>query len=200
MPPRGTARFTHSRTSAVGRVVGSARYGGRMTGIRFERAAPEARQSVVLDAGQQAVVDLPDAASAAVLGAPGSGKTTTIVELVADRIDRRGWSPDSVLVLASSRAAATRLRDRLALRVGAPTNGPLARTVSSFAFELVGAPARAAGVAAPRLVTAAEQDADIGAILDGHPEGGRGPAWPEPLEPSVRRLRGFRTELRELMA
>jgi len=180
-----------------------------MTGIRFERAAPEPRRDVELDPGQRTVVDLPDAASAAVLGAPGSGKTTTIVELVADRIDRRGWSPDSVLVLASSRAAATRLRDRLALRVGAPTNGPLARTVSSFAFEVVGAAARAAGATPPRLVTAAEQDADIAAILDGHLEGhlagadehgATGPLWPEPLEPSVRRLRGFRTELRELMA
>ncbi|MEO6116601.1 MAG: ATP-dependent DNA helicase [Pseudolysinimonas sp.] len=176
-----------------------------MSAIRFERGAPEAQQPPVLDAGQQAVVDLPDGASAAVLGAPGSGKTTTIVELVADRIDGRGWSPDSVLVLASSRAAATRLRDRLALRVGVPSNGPLARTVSSFAFELVGAAARAAGVVPPRLVTAAEQDADIAAILEGHLAGvegggGSGPAWPEPLEPSVRRLRGFRTELRELMA
>jgi superfamily I DNA/RNA helicase len=176
-----------------------------MSQIRFERAAPAAPEPVVLDAGQRAVIDLPDAASAAVLGAPGSGKTTTIVELVADRIDRRGWSPDSLLVLASSRAAATRLRDRLALRVGAPTNGPLARTVSSLAFELVGAAAKAAGVAPPRLVTAAEQDADIAAILDGHlagaeGHGGSGPAWPEPLDAAVRRLRGFRTELRELMA
>jgi superfamily I DNA/RNA helicase/RecB family exonuclease len=114
-----------------------------------------------------------------------------------------------VLVLASSRAAATRLRDRLALRVGVPSNGPLARTVSSLAFELVGAAARAAGAVPPRLVTAAEQDADIAAMLDGHLEGhlagtdehgGSGPVWPDPLEPAVRRLRGFRTELRELMA
>lgn len=176
-----------------------------MSAIRFERAASIAPEPVVLDAGQQAVVDLPDAASAAVLGAPGSGKTTTIVEVVADRIDRRRWSPDSVLVLASSRAAATRLRDRLALRVGVPSNGPLARTVSSLAFEVVGAAARAAGAVPPRLVTAAEQDADIAAILDGHlagadEHGGSGPAWPDPLEPAVRRLRGFRTELRELMA
>ncbi|HEY4153041.1 MAG TPA: UvrD-helicase domain-containing protein, partial [Pseudolysinimonas sp.] len=175
-----------------------------MSAIRFERAAPDVAQGaareLVLDAGQQAVVDLPDGASAAVLGAPGSGKTTTIVELVADRIDRRGWSPDSVLVLAPSRAAATRLRDRLALRVGVPSNGPLARTVPSLAFELVGAAARAAGAVPPRLVTAAEQDADIGAILEGHIETSSGPTWPEPLEPAVRRLRGFRTELRELMA
>ncbi|HEU0205327.1 MAG TPA: ATP-dependent DNA helicase [Pseudolysinimonas sp.] len=180
-----------------------------MSAIRFERGASAASEPLVLDPGQQAVVDLPDAASAAVLGAPGSGKTTTIVELVADRIDRRGWSPDSLLVLASSRAAATRVRDHLALRVGAPTSGPLARTVTSLAFELVGAAAKAAGVEPPRLVTAAEQDADIAAILDGHLDGhltgaegerGSGPAWPEPLDPAVRRLRGFRTELRELMA
>ncbi|MEO6532727.1 MAG: ATP-dependent DNA helicase [Pseudolysinimonas sp.] len=179
-----------------------------MSAIRFERAAEGGApppDRVVLDAGQQTVVDLADAASVAVLGAPGSGKTTTIVELVADRIDNRGWSPDSLLVLASSRAAATRLRDRLALRVGVPSNGPLARTVSSLAFELVGAAARAAGVAPPRLVTAAEQDADIAAILEGHiagadGRGGSGPNWPEPLEAPVRRLRGFRTELRELMA
>ncbi|MBW4032277.1 MAG: ATP-dependent helicase [Acidobacteria bacterium] len=170
-----------------------------MSGIRFEGTAPAAHRQVLLDPGQKAVVDLPDGVSAAVLGAPGSGKTTTVIELVADRVDARGWSPDSLLVLASSRAAATRLRDRLALRIGVPSNGPLARTVSSFAFELVGAAARAAGTEAPRLVTAAEQDADIAAILEGHLEGG-GPTWPEMLDASVRRLRGFRTELRELMA
>lgn len=176
-----------------------------MSEIRFERAAPLAPESVTLDAGQRAVVDLPDGVSAAVLGAPGSGKTTTIVELVAERIaavDRggRGWPADSLLVLAPSRAAATRLRDRLALRIEVPTDGPLARTVSSLAFELVGAAARAAGAEPPRLVTAAEQDADIAAILEGQLQSGHGPEWPELLDPAVRRLRGFRTELRELMA
>ncbi len=171
-----------------------------MTTIRFERAVRAEQEAIVLDAGQRAVVDLPDEASAAVLGAPGTGKTTTILELVADRVTGRGWSPDEVLVLASSRASATRLRDLLALRLGRPTNGPLARTPSSFAFELVTSAARLAGAEPPRLLTGADQDADIAALLEGRVDSGGGPEWPEHLGPEVRRLRGFRSELRELMA
>ncbi len=171
-----------------------------MTSVRFERSAPPVRQPVELDPFQRAVIELADDASAAVLGAPGTGKTTTIVELVAERVLTRGWSPDELLVLSSSRAAATRLRDRLALRLERPSTGPLARTVSSLAFEIVGAAARADGAEPPRLVTASELDADIAAILEGHVVAGTGPQWPELLDEGVRRLRGFRTELRDLMA
>lgn len=171
-----------------------------MTAARFLPGARSAIEAVELDAGQRAVVVLPDDASAAVLGAPGSGKTRTIVEVVADRVLGRGWTTDEVLVLTSSRAAATLMRDRLALRLGVATDGPMARTVPSLAFELVGAAARRAGADPPRLVTGGEQDADIGALLEGHLDTGTGPSWPEPLTPDVRRLRGFRTELRELMA
>jgi superfamily I DNA/RNA helicase len=176
------------------------RYRGRMTAVRFESAIAPTTRAIELDATQRAVVDLPDGASAAVLGAPGTGKTTTIIELLADRVLTRGWSTDELLVLSSSRAAATRLRDALAVRLGRPTNGPLARTPSSFAFELVTASARAAGAEPPRLLTGAEQDADIAVILDGQLADGTGPEWPAHLDPGVRRLRGFRTELRELMS
>jgi superfamily I DNA/RNA helicase/RecB family exonuclease len=156
--------------------------------------------TVDLDASQLAVVGLADGASAAVLGAPGSGKTTTIVELVADRVLARGWDPRSVLVLTSARAAATRLRDTLAVRLGVPTDGPLARTAPSLAYEIVGVAARAAGVTPPRLVTGAEQDADLAALLDGHLASGEGPAWPDPLTPDVRRTARFRSELRDLFS
>jgi superfamily I DNA/RNA helicase len=172
----------------------------RMVSIRFERGAQPSGDPVTLDPQQRRVVDLADDASAAVLGAPGTGKTTTIIEVVANRVLERGWSPDEVLVLSSSRAAATRLRDSIALRLGRPSTGPLARTVSSFAFEIVGAAARADGADPPRLVTASELDADIAAILEGHIETGTGPEWPDLLDEGVRRLRGFRTELRDLMA
>ena len=170
-----------------------------MPDTRFLAEGSEETRVVALDASQAAVLALPDEASAAVLGAPGSGKTTTLVELVADRV-ARGWRPEQLLVLAPSRASAARLRDRLARRIGVPTDGPLARTVASLAYEIVGAAARAAGHPAPRLLTGTEQDADIAAYLAGHIADGTGPDWPEPLTPEVRELRGFRSELREFMA
>ncbi|MCU1416241.1 MAG: ATP-dependent helicase [Schumannella sp.] len=156
-------------------------------------------QPVVLDPGQQAVLDLADGVSAAVIGAPGSGKTTTIVELVADRVLQRGWSPDELLVLTPMRTTATRLRDALSVRLGRATAGPLARSVASFAFEIVTDAARAAGSVAPRLVTGAEQDADIAALLEGQLIDGTGPDWPDDLGPEVRRTARFRSELRELI-
>jgi superfamily I DNA/RNA helicase/RecB family exonuclease len=169
--------------------------------LGFERGAAGDAPLVppTLDASQQAVVDLADDASAAVLGAPGTGKTTTIVELVADRVLTRGWSPDQLVVLTPTRASATRLRDRLALRLGVATNGPLARTVNSLAFEIVGHAFRAAGNEAPRLVTGGDQDVDIASLLEGDIVEGIGAMWPDELGPDVRSLRGFRTELRDFL-
>lgn len=153
-----------------------------------------------LDGAQAEVLALPDGASAAVLGAPGTGKTTTLVEAVAERVAGRGYATGEVLALSASRTAATALRDRIALRLGVPTNGPLARTATSLAFQLAGERARRLGLEPPRLLTGGEQDQIIAELINGHLEDGTGPVWPEPLVEEVRLLRGFRTELRELMA
>ncbi|VXB59818.1 UrvD/REP family ATP-dependent DNA helicase [Frigoribacterium sp. 9N] len=160
-----------------------------------------ARASVspVLDDSQRAVLDLADGRSAAVLGAPGSGKTRTLVEFVVDRVEGRGWGPAAVMVLAPTRSTATTLRDVIASRLTVPTPGPLARTVSSLAFDVVGHAARLVGLPAPTLLTGGDQDSIVRSLLEGHEVDGTGPSWPEGLGPTVRRLRGFRTELREVL-
>ena len=166
----------------------------------FERTASAPTEPLILDDSQRTVISLADGESAAVIGAPGSGKTTVVVELVAERVLARGWSADEIVVLTTSRTTASRLRDQIAIRLASPTNGPIARTVNSLAFEIVTAAARRAGAPQPRLATGGDQDADIAQLLEGHELEASGPRWPESLGPDVRRLRAFRTELRELMA
>jgi superfamily I DNA/RNA helicase len=180
--------------------------------------------SVVLDDSQRAVLQLVagpaqadetgtrrgrTAVSGAVVGAPGTGKTTTLVELVAECVLNQGYSPSEVLVLVPTRTGATALRDRLALRLGVPTNGALARTANSIAFQIVRDAVARSGGAAPTLLTGGEQDQIIAELLEGHRLdqaeallGGvqaTAPNWPDTLGADVRGLRGFRTQLRDLM-
>ncbi|MFA4841839.1 MAG: UvrD-helicase domain-containing protein, partial [Agrococcus sp.] len=155
---------------------------------------------VALDESQDAVLALPEGASAIVLGVAGAGKTTTLVELAAARLEG-GLDPASLLVVAGSRQAATALRDRLARRTALVTPGPLARSMPSYAFAVLAALALAEGRPAPQLLSGAEQDRIIAAMLAGHADDAAaghasGPAWPEHLGPEVREQAGFRAELR----
>src|SRR3954469_16423647 len=86
-----------------------------------------------LDDRQQAVVDHPGG-PLLVLAGPGTGKTTTLVEAVVDRVERRGASPEEVLALTFSRKAAEQLRDRVTARLGRTTATALSATFHSFAY------------------------------------------------------------------
>ena len=63
-------------------------------------------------------------------------KTTTLVESVVDRIERRGTPPDRVLVLTFSRKAAADLRTRITARLGRTVITP-AMTFHAFCYALI---------------------------------------------------------------
>lgn len=158
-------------------------------------------REIVWDAAQRTVIELDAATSGVVVGAPGTGKTATMTARVGALV-ASGISPDAITVLTPSRQTATALRDRLALAVGQATSGPLARSVASFAFQLVRATAVAAGEEPPQLLTGPDEDQLIQDLLDGDAEDdaaglGRGPEW---FAPGIRATKGFRAEVRAFIA
>jgi superfamily I DNA/RNA helicase/RecB family exonuclease len=149
-----------------------------------------------LDPTQQAVVDHPGG-PLLVLAGPGTGKTTTIVEAVAARIEA-GVDPEQILVLTFSRKAAAELRTRITGRVAKTIREPLARTFHSYAYGVLRRAAVLRGEPPPRLLTAAEQDAVVAQLLEGDVEGEGAVRWPDALAPALGTA-GFRGELRELL-
>jgi superfamily I DNA/RNA helicase/RecB family exonuclease len=149
-----------------------------------------------LDEAQQRVVDH-KGGPLLVLAGPGTGKTTTIVGAVAERIERRGIDPGRILVLTFSRKAAGELRDRITARLGGTTSEPLALTFHSYAYALVRREFVLAGEPPPRLLSAPEQLLEIRRMLRGEiADGGRN--WPDERRPALA-TRGFAEELRDVL-
>lgn len=144
-----------------------------------------------------------------VLGGPGTGKTTLLVEYAAERI-AAGVDPASVLVVTYSKEAANTVRDAVTARLrpdggdegGVPgaSREPLARTLHSYAFGILRRHATRHGNPPPRLLTGAEQDAVVRELLQGDlldmAAGAR--LWPQRLHPALG-LAGFADQLRDLM-
>ena len=149
-----------------------------------------------LDEAQQAVVDHAGG-PLLVLAGPGTGKTTTIVAAVADRIERRGVDPERVLVLTFSRKAAAELRERITARLRRTTREPLAMTFHSYAYALARREFVLAGDEPPRLLSAPEQLLEVRRMLRGEAQDG-GARWPEALRPALA-TRGFAEEVRDLL-
>ncbi|MDH6282005.1 superfamily I DNA/RNA helicase/RecB family exonuclease [Prescottella agglutinans] len=143
-----------------------------------------------------------------ILGGPGTGKTSLIVDAAVARITA-GADPESVLVLTQSRRAANAVREQItasllaAETVTGPearpraTREPLVRTVHSYAFAVLRLQAAAHGNPPPRLITGSEQDSVLRELLRGDiADGAEG--WPERLRPALG-MTGFAVELRNLM-
>jgi superfamily I DNA/RNA helicase/RecB family exonuclease len=152
----------------------------------------------VLDSGQRAVVDHADG-PLLVLAGPGTGKTTTLVEAVVDRIERRGLTPEQVLVLTFSRKAAEEMRDRITARLARTTSTPLSSTFHSFCYGLIRRHRTADAFDVPvRLLSAPEQDIRLRELLTGSRASGK-VDWPAALRAALP-TKGLAAEVRAALA
>lgn len=162
----------------------------------------------MLDPFQRAVVEH-HGGPLLVLAGPGTGKTTTLVESVVDRIANRGVTPDRVLVLTFSRKAASDLRTRIAARQGRSVVTPMVLTFHAFCYALVRRFSDAGDGADPgsgvdpvasplRLLTAPEQEFRIRETLAGTRETRR-VTWPDSLDRAFG-TRAFASEVRSVVA
>ncbi|GAA2436037.1 ATP-dependent DNA helicase [Streptomyces glaucus] len=168
---------------------------------RLVRTPPARVDPPRLDAAQRSVVDH-RSGPLLVLAGPGTGKTTTLVESVAERI-ARGADPERILVLTFSRKAAVELRDRMALRIGA-ARAPQATTFHSFSYALVRAHQDSDLFVEPlRLLSGPEQDVTVRELLTGQTDlerlGLAHVRWPDELRACLT-TRGFADEVRAVLA
>ncbi|WP_242885264.1 ATP-dependent helicase [Actinomadura litoris] len=160
----------------------------------MRRAGPARAVPPLLDEQQRRVVEHAGG-PLLVLAGPGTGKTTTIVEAVVDRIENRGTDPERVLVLTFSRKAAGELRQRITGRLHRTTRTPLALTFHGYAFALLRRDAVLNEEDAPRLLSGPEQLLEVRRLLEGElADGARD--WPERLRAALA-TRGFAEELRD---
>jgi superfamily I DNA/RNA helicase/RecB family exonuclease len=150
------------------------------------------------DPGMRGVVRL--------LGGPGTGKSTLLVDAAAAHI-AAGVDTESVLLLCGSARTAARTRSALTAALScsrgrfAVVRDPLVRTVHSYAFAVLRLAAERNGDPPPRLVTGTEQEGIIRELLAGDLAGGANSVvgWPESLRPALTTA-GFTTQLRDLLA
>ncbi|MEF9885227.1 ATP-dependent helicase [Streptomyces sp. P9-A4] len=168
---------------------------------RLVRTTPAPMDPPQLDAAQREVVDHAGG-PLLVLAGPGTGKTTTLVEAVAARMER-GADPERLLVLTFSRKAAVELRDRMAARLGG-RRPPQATTFHSYCYALIRAHQDAELFAEPlRLLSGPEQDLAVRELLAGHvdleKDGLGSIRWPDELRACLT-TRGFADEVRAVLA
>ena len=169
---------------------------------RLVRRPADAAPARLADPVQQQVVAHTDG-PLLVLGGPGTGKTSTLVEAVAARV-AEGVDPERILVLTFGRRTATALRHRIEARIAGAerrvVHEPLVRTFPGYAFGLLRRAAAERGEPSPRLLTGPEQDLIIRELLETvGTDGDDDPiGWPVDLHPALR-TRAFAAQLRDLL-
>lgn len=176
---------------------------GRATGAGLRLLPPRTQHSAVpvLSPDQLAAVEVPPGSGPVLVpGAPGTGKSTVLVEAAVRRALRDGLDPERMLILAPGRLAADTLRDRFTARLDRSLSTTPARTWASYAFDLIRR-AKAEGLLPlprqPKLLSGPEQDLIIKELLEGHALPGLELPWPEDLGAALQ-TRGFRQEVRQL--
>lgn len=136
--------------------------------------------------------------SCAIVGRPGTGKTTLLTEVYGRLV--ASTDPSSVLVLTPDRDHADVLRNTLPVPAEAVLRAAPARSLSSFAYGLVRAAHATATGEDLEFVSGADQDVFLADLLAGHEAGhGRRPAWPADITAEVRATSAFRTEVRDAL-
>ena len=137
-----------------------------------------------------------------VLGPAGSGKSSTLVKAIANRISN-GEDPNSILAITYGRSSANKLRDQIASvnPEKHTVNEPIARTFHSIAFLILNDQlANNDGVDKKYvLLSGAEQDAQIRQLLLLDAQNPSATTWPAELIPALT-TRGFAKELREFIS
>lgn len=116
---------------------------------------------LTFDSAQRAVLGLNPRAHARVVGAPGTGKSTLIVAAFAQFAGKIQGDEADVMVLATNRTTAARLRAQIEREVDGAMSGAVVRTPTSLAFALVSRERAAEGLPQPRLITGAAHDEAI---------------------------------------
>lgn len=131
--------------------------------------------------------------SCCVVGGPASGKTSTLVAAVVNRVET-GIPLSQMVVLTGSRSQAQQLRARIVAGVGASQRGLQITTVHGWCLQLLQRFSDpASGV--PRLLSAPEQEYRVRELLSGRDQS----SWPSEIRPALG-TRGFARQIRAILA
>lgn len=129
--------------------------------------------------------------SALVLGSPASGKTSVLIKLVLE-LEANDVAANEILVLTPSRLSASLLRDEIGRQSALASTNPRARSISSFAFEVL----RAQNPEL-KLLSGAAQQALVSELVRAAITEKRHKAWG--FDAASVQLQGFQAEVRDLL-